>query len=82
MLDASPSEDPPRPSTWIVEALADAVDIDPVALHPPLYDVIDLDTLDRLFGSGNVTTVEFEYHGTAVTVREDEIVVDGTAYEP
>lgn len=37
------------PSTAVIDAVADAADVDPADLGTPLYDVIDPDALDNLF---------------------------------
>lgn len=59
----------------IAKAVADAVGIDPVDLDPPLYDVIDAEALDGLFGD-RVTEgrVEFTMADCEVTVRADNLV--------
>ncbi|MFD1515494.1 HalOD1 output domain-containing protein [Halomarina rubra] len=61
----------PRPSVAVVEAVANAEGCDPLDL-PPLYDVVDPDSVDRLCplnGGGEIT---IRYHGYAVTVRDAE----------
>lgn len=70
-----------RPSTAVVNAVAEAVGRDPTEL-PPLQRTIDADALDEMFGetlggrprtSGSVT---FEYCGCSVVVLADgEVVV-------
>lgn len=62
-------------SVRVAEALADAVGIDPVALEPPLNDVVDPEALDALVASDAEARVEFTYHGRCVTVRADGTVV-------
>ncbi|WP_459807299.1 HalOD1 output domain-containing protein [Halopiger thermotolerans] len=57
----------------LVRALADAADVDPVELSPPLYDVVDPDALEALFAptEGGTTRrgrVEFTYAEYRVTV--------------
>ncbi|QFU83182.1 HalOD1 output domain-containing protein [Natronorubrum aibiense] len=74
---ASPDERPTAqpPSLRVVEIVADADDVDPVDLEPPLYDVVDTTALDRLFEpTGSETTarrgqVSFRYRGYDVTVH-------------
>lgn len=63
----------PPISMTVVEAVADAEGIDPVALPSPLADAIDPDALDTLFrdGSGRVS---FDYCGYRVTVDTDKAV--------
>ncbi|MFA9425073.1 HalOD1 output domain-containing protein [Natronorubrum sp. A-ect3] len=62
------------PSLRVIEAVADADDIDPASLEPPLYDVVDTNALDRLFEpttSGPTTRrgrVSFQYRGHEITV--------------
>lgn len=59
----------PRPSTTVVEAVADRKGIEPDALSARLADVIDPDALDKLMASGPTeTTVLFCFLGTLVTV--------------
>lgn len=64
------------PSTRVVEALTDAMDVDPADL-PPLYDVIEPDALDSLFaprvdGSPRAGgRVSFWFEGYEVTVHDD-----------
>ena len=63
-----------EPSTRVVEAIAEAEGVDPVALDPPLNAVIDLDALDELFSpSGGVPRpsgrVEFDYDDYRVAVE-------------
>lgn len=57
----------------LVRALADAADVDPVDLSPPLYDVVDPDALEALFaptegGATRAGRVEFAYADYRVTV--------------
>lgn len=61
-------------SRRVIERVADAEGVDPKALDPPLYDVIDPDALDRLFvdgGTGENGRVVFEYAGYEVHVSTD-----------
>lgn len=70
------------PSQAVVEAVAATTGVDPLALEPPLYDVVDPEALDTLLESGG-TAVSFEYDGHAVRVEETgRVYVDGTAFEP
>ncbi|WP_192498290.1 HalOD1 output domain-containing protein [Halorussus halophilus] len=68
-------------SAVVVEAVAEAADVDPAELGTPLYEQIDPDALDNLFsdrhngmprGSGHVT---FELLEFEVTVYSDGHVV-------
>jgi len=71
-------------SQSVVEAVADAEDVAPEDLAPPLYEVIDPDALGRLFTSTGSSSrssgrVDFTYIGHHVTVRGDGTVsVDET----
>jgi len=63
----------------IVEAVAAEAGADPLALSPPLYDVVDTEALGRLVASGADITVEFDYAGYIVTVDGDgAVTVDGS----
>lgn len=67
------------PSQAVVERVADAENVDPLALDVPLYDAVDPDALDALFGptdgaprtTGRVT---FVYYGHTVVVASDGTV--------
>ncbi|UPV73335.1 hypothetical protein M0R89_12350 [Halorussus limi] len=68
-------------STAVIEAVADAADLEPAELGTPLYDQIDPDALDNLFGdrhngiprgSGHVVFTLLDYE---VTVYSDGYVV-------
>lgn len=52
----------------VVEAVADAEDVDPTDLDPPLGDVIDPDALESIFRDSN-GELTFTYHGHRVTVE-------------
>lgn len=67
-------EEPKQPSQLVVETVADAEGIDPLAL-PPLYNTVDPDALDTLFqpqfrtaSEPPVGEVRFSYHGYTVRV--------------
>ncbi|PCR88917.1 HalOD1 output domain-containing protein [Natrinema ejinorense] len=69
-----------KPSLRVLEKVADADDVAPVALEPPLYDVVDPTALDQLFEptdtddsvrSGRVT---FRYRGYDVTITSNGAV--------
>jgi hypothetical protein len=69
-----------KTSHRVVEALATARDVDPLRLNPPLYEVVDVEALDRLVKTG-VTRVTFTYEGHEVRVDGDgTVAVDGTVY--
>jgi len=68
-------------TTAVIEAVADAADLEPAELGTPLYDQIDPDALDNLFsdrhngmarGSGHVVFTLLDYE---VTVYSDGYVV-------
>lgn len=66
----------PPMSQTIVETVADAEDVDPAELTPPLYDVVDTDALDEFIDATPVTDganirVTFTYHGYEITVLGD-----------
>lgn len=77
---------PGQPTRAIVEAMAWVTDVDPLEL-PPLYDAVDPERLEGVFGrpgsavryrsaDGSDATdrgVSFEYEGHVVTVTADEI---------
>lgn len=66
-------------STSVVLAVANALGCDPLALGERLYDVLDPDALDRLFGDGTpadgTRRLAFELAGCAVTVHADGRIV-------
>lgn len=72
------------PSVRVVEAIAEAEGVDPAALEPPLYDVLDPDALDALADSlrcddgqsDGVARIEFTYRTYRIAVElGDEIDV-------
>lgn len=70
-------------SLSVIDALADALDTDPVELEP-LYHAVDPEALDRLFGEGTPASarLEFAYGDHRVEVRGDgTILVDGTVHD-
>lgn len=67
----------------VVEAVAEVQGISPLDVRPPLYEVVDPDSLDELFASGSATAdrtagrVVFPYGDYEVTVSGNgEISVD------
>lgn len=66
LRDASPSE-------AVVEAVAEAKGVSPLALEQPLYEVVDPDALDALFAGsgGTVACLRFTYQGYAVEIAGD-----------
>lgn len=63
----------------VVEAVAEAEGVDPVALRTPLYEAIDPDALDAVFESADESPpldgrVFFEYYGYTVAVASDGTV--------
>lgn len=65
-------------SRQVIEAVADAKGVDPLDL-PPLFDSVDPDALDGLFGdadaSASITSLCFEVAGCEVRVRGSGDVV-------
>lgn len=63
------------PSTAVVEAVATAEGVDPVDVEQPLYEVVDVDALDKLLVDcpGRLT---FEYYGYEVTLTSDGIELE------
>lgn len=61
----------------VIEAVADAHDVDPIALTPPLGSVVDPDALETLANSESDTdvAVEFVYADCHVSVTSDDVVV-------
>lgn len=59
-----------RPSTSVIEAVAEAKGVAAVDL-PPLHDVVDPDALDALFDDRFTGTVAFRYEDRRVTVYAD-----------
>lgn len=70
-----------NPAITVVEAVAEANDVDPLELDVRLYDVIDTDALNRLFESRRTTIgsppvdVTFSMAGCDVSVSSDGMVV-------
>ena len=68
------------PSVAVVEAVAEAHDLDSTELETPLGDVIDPEALDSLFtptqraSSNDEKTVTFRYGGYTVTVDSEATV--------
>lgn len=67
-------EESRTPTTAVVEAVASAADTEPTSL-PPLYESIDPEVLDRLFGEGSPTADASTVLG--FTVEEWYVVVRG-----
>ena len=62
-------------SEAVVATVADRSGTDPIAL-PPLYDSIDPDALDAIFGDDRPGRVTFSYAGYEVTVcGRDQVTV-------
>lgn len=80
-VDVSESE---TPSEAVIRAVAAVSGLDPVPSSAtdnrsldPLYTAIDVEALDALFRPGTDATVQFTYHGYAVTVHsEGRVVLD------
>lgn len=69
-----------KPSLRVLEAIADAEGVSPTALEPPLNDVVDPASLDRLFeptATGDSTQgrqVSFRYREYDVTISSNGTV--------
>jgi len=77
-MDSSPSSPAAKsPSVAVIEAVAAQRDVQSTELPEKLYDILDPDSLDSLFASGNPTdgTVTFTYCGYSVTVTADGDVI-------
>ena len=67
-------------SMAVIEAVAEAEDVDPIDLRP-LYDSIDPDALDSLFRfrlDGGVAAdahLAFVYHGYEVSIHDDRLLL-------
>jgi len=60
----------------IAEAIATRVGSAPENLKTPLYDVVDVEALEKLLHSNSHARVSFEYEGYHVEVDGDEISVE------
>lgn len=72
---------PSSVTVQIVSAIAEREGVDPVAIEPPLYEVIDPDALTAITKADPAAelTLSFTYAGYRVTVTVDgEPVVDVT----
>jgi len=59
-------------SEKVVQAVADQEEVSPLDITPPLFDAIDPDALDRLYGDGRPgVTIDFQFSGYRVTVGEN-----------
>lgn len=61
----------------VIRAVAGFKDTEPQTLQPPLYDAIDPEALDNLFGNVKESArekISFTYSGCRITVAEDETV--------
>ncbi|UPV74795.1 hypothetical protein M0R89_01690 [Halorussus limi] len=71
--------DEPRPiSEKIITKISERNGTDPTDLHPPLYEVVDLEALDDLFAPGRGSNlrncdghVEFAYGPWRIRVESD-----------
>ena len=62
----------------VIETIAAVTGDDPLAISPPLYEVVDTDALDTLYERGADVCVEFEYDGHQIVIDSDRTVtVDG-----
>lgn len=59
----------------IIETLSRAKGVDSRELHPPLFDAIDADALQRLIESSpGFRSLQFDYDGWTVVIDSDETV--------
>lgn len=76
-MPMSKAQQTPRPiSQQVVDAVAEAEDIDPVDVTPRLYHAIDADALDSMFELQSKNTnpgldVSFDYCGYEVSIESD-----------
>lgn len=62
----------------VIETVAAVTGNDPLAMNPPLYEVVDTDALDTLYERGADVCVEFEYDGHQIVIDSDQsVTVDG-----
>lgn len=63
-------------SESIIEAIAEARDVPPTELMPPLYEAIDPDTLDRLVQSVTEGRMQltFEYQSYEIQIKNNDII--------
>jgi hypothetical protein len=62
----------------VIETIAAVTGKDPLAMTPPLYEVVDTDALGTLYERGADVCVEFEYDGHRVVIDSDQsVTVDG-----
>ena len=69
-------------STTVIEAVSEAADVDPIDIGTPLYDCIDPDALDALFGNrhdgtprsgGRVVFELLDSSGSSVASHQENI---------
>lgn len=75
-----PIDRPGSASETVIEAIADAEGVDPTAISPPLYEVLDPDALDSFVGatSDSLATdmrIGFQYYGYEVRIHRDRLVL-------
>jgi hypothetical protein len=75
------TEGPPRTESLceeIVYRVADAKEVDPLELHPPLYFAIDPEALERLYEmyppSRRPPSVTFTYCGQIIQIHNDRCI--------
>lgn len=61
-------------TTTILEQIAVAENVSVLDL-PPLYDVIDPDSLNRLLGHGTDVSVNFSYCGYCVSIENGSVSI-------
>lgn len=69
-------------SQRVVEALARADGVDPLAMTTPLYDAVDPDALNTLLDTDEPVEVTFEYcDHTVVVDSSGRVTVDGAVLD-
>ncbi len=80
-LEINPEADSQtRPTTAVIEAIAEHEGVDPLDLEQPLAEVVDTDALDSILDhvaanpESSDITVRFSYNGCRVRVSDDGTV--------
>lgn len=76
MTVQSSAQKPESVAMRVLDEVAEARGVDPIALTPPLGSVLDPDALDALVArDSEQVAVEFSYAGCHVAVTGDDVVV-------
>lgn len=68
-------QDDETPSDTVLRAV-EAASERPVMDLPPLQDSIDVESLNRLFVSSTVQSIQFEYYRLNVTVEQNQVTLE------